>query len=432
MRSRRTTSWKPPQPITFLAAAIVAISGWSSSSCGDDDGSPAPCVDSDEDTVCDEFDHCPGDDDTLDGDGDGVADCLDECPADPEKTAVGRCGCGTPDTDSDGDGELDCEDLCPADPLNDADQDGICADEDPCPADPSNDIDQDGVCGDVDRCPDVSNPLQVVGDSARCPGLSCLDILTSGQTGGDGIYWIVHASEATPIPVFCDMTRHGGGWTLIAVYGTEPRPTQYWGLDYPRHGASFFGHLEDQTIDGTLDATGLLIFEPEQNARSAGFSHYAIDASDLWVSSNHEVLAWVGGETDDYITATPPGGCNFFNGDTWCAEDTFGPFAVLSSDGTVITHNAYACTSSFGENDNPHDLDYYEFGFHLIDGIDALDGWNCNQTTSPLGHQDVGRIFTPFQSYVPTTEVWHYWDLGVYAHWKEDGLGHEPGALLIR
>lgn len=36
----------------------------------------------------------------------------DKCPEDPNKTAPGKCGCGTPDADDDGDGVLNCKDKC--------------------------------------------------------------------------------------------------------------------------------------------------------------------------------------------------------------------------------------------------------------------------------------------------------------------------------
>ena len=44
----------------------------------------------------------------------------------------------------------------------------------------------------------------------------CLEILDGGQSTGDGIYDIPMAQTATTtLPVFCDMTIDGGGWTML-------------------------------------------------------------------------------------------------------------------------------------------------------------------------------------------------------------------------
>jgi hypothetical protein len=50
-----------------------------------------------------------------------------------------------------------------------------------------------------------------LGRDEACPAASCLEVLESDGSAGDGAYWLTLASgDATP--VWCDMA--GGGWTL--------------------------------------------------------------------------------------------------------------------------------------------------------------------------------------------------------------------------
>jgi len=137
----------------------------------DTDGDGIPdctdeCVDSFSDPIGDPCDH--------DEDDDGEHDFADECPLDPEKTDLGYCGCGFPETDSDGDGVPDCADKCPDDPKKikpgqcgcgvkdkDTDGDGVADCKDACPTDPNDPVgdpcchDEDGDTYNdwIDECP---------------------------------------------------------------------------------------------------------------------------------------------------------------------------------------------------------------------------------------------------------------------------------------
>jgi hypothetical protein len=141
---------------------------------------------------------------------------------------------------------------------------------------------------------------------------------------------------------------------------------------------------------------------------------------------DQEILAWVGGATDNYIYADLPAGCNYFDGSTWCLEDTYGPFTIFTADGSALTTNAYACTTA--HNYPPYEGDIYnEFGLHLLDGLDNSEPYNCHLTTSTLGVSSIGRIFTSFES-----SNGSYWNSGVTQHWNNSGELFVPGALFIR
>ena len=117
------------------------------------------CPDTDNDTVCDADDICPGANDLLDSDRDGTPDCLDNCPNDRNKTEPGLCGCGSSDADKDADGVPDCNDVCPRSPDTDSDFDGVPDCIDICDGENDTiDTDNDGLPDCVDTCPnDATN-----------------------------------------------------------------------------------------------------------------------------------------------------------------------------------------------------------------------------------------------------------------------------------
>lgn len=258
-------------------------------------GVPENKTDSDLDSVPDCVDRC--DSDPLktepgecgcgtvdeDADSDGIYDCNEACPNDPDKTAPGICGCGTPDDDADGDKTPNCIDQCPNDPNKsnpgvcgcgtaDVDSDGDktpdCLDE--CPGDPNktkpgicgcgisdSDTDGDGTVDCLDGCPSDPNKTApgICGcgalDDGDCGLKSCLAILQENSAVMDGMYQIDPDGPGgiSPFEVYCDMTRDGGGWTLIAhVHRNVGMPTP---------GCIATGGAPD-TLGYAIDASGIV------------------------------------------------------------------------------------------------------------------------------------------------------------------------------
>lgn len=68
------------------------------------------------------------------------------------------------------------------------------------------------------------NLLANCGDAPETAGASCRLIKDACGPVPDGIYWVDPDGAGSAFQVYCDMTRHGGGWMLVAKLGESASP----------------------------------------------------------------------------------------------------------------------------------------------------------------------------------------------------------------
>ncbi|XP_078348817.1 uncharacterized protein LOC144633816 isoform X1 [Oculina patagonica] len=233
------------------------------------------------------------------------------------------------------------------------------------------------------------NCIMKLGHFSSSPGISCKEILDSGDSEGDGEYWINPEQTGDPLRVYCDMTTDRGGWLLVANLLMESStPPSSWTAETSYRGISNYDNNRTGITKSAMNELRTHLHFTQMRFHCSKQQGRTFHVTTVANSTGEAVVQYFSGQTDEM-----PDSCNSFKK---MDDDTSNLAMQCDRWGNVNNVHFVGKWGHYGKNGEDRMYNYAAFVAYKYHWVIVNGGWLCDDGGSsvvPLSPGDYWKIY---------------------------------------